>query len=575
MSMALSPTNQQLAPHESLMRRRERSSRTWGYVAGLAVVATFAAVGLLSLVLVDKSSILPALGAGIVVALCVIRWPVLGTYLTAGIAILFDQFTSATVSTLISNADVYRNIVYLNVPEILLILALGSTLVRRLHRHERLNQGPLFWPMVIFGALVVVGEIIGMLGGGDFKTSLWEIRPLLYLVMFYILAVNTVKGPQHIRTLLGITIVCILLRSFEGVFRYLIMPADVRSVAQVVLEHDDSLFFALGIALLPAVVLWRRWLPKWMLYTLAAMSPLVLYMIGINQRRAAYVCIAFVLVTYLPMVWLSVRSKAQRRMMVKMLIMASVLGSAYLALFWNSTNGLFSKPAQSIKSVINPDERDYSSNLYRDIETENLRFTISTSPLLGIGFGRPFIVVRPLVDLTNTWVFQLYMPHNNMLWVWMRTGIIGFANFWAIIGLSIMLIVTSVRLGAARLKVLQIAEREILAAETSRIVIERQSRAVRTQMRECAEFLVFVFAVHAILISLLVLALLDQGLMGFRLMIYAGLALGALTSTWNANISKFKIPEGVNLGALPEKECEPNALHARKQRRVRYLAGTG
>ncbi len=573
MSIALSPTNQQLAPHEWMAPRRERNPRTWGYVAGLGVFAAFAAVGLLSLVLSNKSSTLPALGAGIVVALCVIRWPVLGTYLTTGIAILFDQFSSATVRTLISNADIYRNVVYLNVPEILLILALGSALVRRLHRHERLKQGPLFWPMVIFGALVVVGEIIGMLGGGDFKTSLWEIRPLLYLVMFYILAVNTVRGPQHIHTLIGITIVSILLRSLEGVFRYAIMPADVRSAAQVVLEHDDSLFLVLALALLPAVVLWRRWLPKWMLYTLAAMAPLDLYVITINQRRAAYVCIAFIMVTYLPLVWLSVRSKVQRRMMVYMLILVAVLGSAYLALFWNSANGLLGKPAQAIRSVINPDERDYSSNLYRDIETENLRFTISTSPLLGIGFGRPFIVVRPLVDLTSFWSLQLYMPHNNMLWVWMRTGIVGFMNLWAIIGLSLMLIVTSVRLGVARLKLLQIAERELLAAETGLIVNERQSRAVRAQMRECAESLVFVFAVDAILISLLVLALLDQGLMGFRLMMYAGLALGTLASAWNANTSKFKIPEGVNLGALPDKEIEPIALHVRKHRRVRYLAG--
>lgn len=73
---------------------------------------------------------------------------------------------------------------------------------------------------------------------------------------------------------------------------------------------------------------------------------------------------------------------------------------------------------------------------------------------------------------------------------------------------------------------------------------------------------------------MLALALLDQGLMSFRLMIFAGLALGALAAAWNANASKFKIPEGVTLGPLPDKEIKAGALPARKHGRVRYLPGT-
>ena len=109
-----------------------------------------------------------------------------------------------------------------------------------------------------------------------------------------------------------------------------------------------------------------------------------------------------------------------------------------MAVFWNRDGGI-AAPAASVRSVFEPSERDYLSNLYRDQENANLKYTISFSPVVGIGFGRPFQVIVPMVDLTKEWAFQFYMPHNNMLWLWMRMGVIGFVIFWVAIGAAIML----------------------------------------------------------------------------------------------------------------------------------------
>ena len=214
-----------------------------------------------------------------------------------------------------------------------------------------------------------------------------------------------------------------------------------------------------------------------------------------------------------------------------------------------------------------PDERDYLSNLYRDIETQNLQFTISTSPIMGIGFGRPFIEVRPLVDLTATWPLQLYMPHNNMLWIWMRTGIVGFMNFWAVIGLAILLITASVRLGAGRLKALlatEDAQTEAQVGSGGR----HELKTLQMQKQEVAEFLVLVLLVLAVLVSLLSLAQVDQGLMSFRLMMYAGIALGTLAACWNMYSAKFKQSQVALSEQLPEHEHK-----VRARRRVRILHG--
>src|SRR5207248_6613630 len=101
-----------------------------------------------------------------------------------------------------------------------------------------------------------------------------------------------------------------------------------------------------------------------------------------------------------------------------------IAGSSYLAVYWNK-GGATARPAQSVRSLIAPDERDYASNLYRDQENENLRFTITSSPIIGIGFGKPFAVINNMVDMQSVWPFQLYMPHNNILWLWLRMGLLG------------------------------------------------------------------------------------------------------------------------------------------------------
>ena len=58
------------------------------------------------------------------------------------------------------------------------------------------------------------------------------------------------------------------------------------------------------------------------------------------------------------------------------------------------------------------------------------------NPLLGVGFGREFLFVAPLPDL-SWWPFWHYEPHHNILWVWLKTGALGFIAFWILIGTAI------------------------------------------------------------------------------------------------------------------------------------------
>ena len=52
-------------------------------------------------------------------------------------------------------------------------------------------------------------------------------------------------------------------------------------------------------------------------------------------------------------------------------------------------------------------------------------FTIRANPLFGVGFGQKFLQPLTLPDI-SFFEFWEYLPHNAMLWVWIKTGIFGF-----------------------------------------------------------------------------------------------------------------------------------------------------
>ncbi len=590
--------------------------RSRGLVALLLVFTLF--MGLAALLnIMPNTEMVFIMAVVLVAALAIIRWPVVGTYIACIFPVLFDGFPNAFVSTFISEMGVFRNLSYRGLPqfvyislfELVVVLAMGSVLVRRFHSHVKLDRGPLYRPLMCFGVMVLIGELNGLSTGGDVKITLWEIRPLLYIVVLYVLAVNTIHKPIHLRVILWLTALTTLARCFEGIFRYLVMPPELRSIAPVILEHDDSLFLVVAVSLLVAASIWRKWLPTRFYVALWVLLPFAAYLMVINGRRAVFLCVLIMLMAFVPLLWASVRSKQQRRRLAYGLIAAGIVGAAYLAVFWNKEGGI-AAPAAAVHSIFQPSERDYLSNLYRDQENINLRYTIGFSPIIGIGFGKPFQIIEPMVDLTKSWAFQFYMPHNNMLWLWLRMGVLGFVTFWVAIGAAVMLVTACLRLGAARLRLLIDRERdELLSLKLAQQ--DHQARAVnsrslglhrvrlraiegvagprlqaevtsvlstRREMRECAEFLVFTMVVLATLVSLAGLGVVDQGLMSFRLSAFAGLAMGALSGVWNAYNVKYRVPAEYVVGAhgraplldeLPEQE----GILDIKRRRIRAIAG--
>jgi O-antigen ligase len=90
---------------------------------------------------------------------------------------------------------------------------------------------------------------------------------------------------------------------------------------------------------------------------------------------------------------------------------------------WNQ-EGALAQPARAVRSEFAPTERDEMSNFYRYQENYNLIVLIKSKQSTGMGFGVP-IPYAGIVDLSKDIKAISYVPHNGVLYIWMRMGAAG------------------------------------------------------------------------------------------------------------------------------------------------------
>ena len=108
----------------------------------------------------------------------------------------------------------------------------------------------------------------------------------------------------------------------------------------------------------------------------------------------------------------------------RVLAVVVVGGAVYLPAYWNHS-GTLAQPARAVRSLISPNQRDQASDLYRQQEDANLLINIQSSGRFGRGFGIPIAYVAPIADISGIDQMIAYIPHNGLLWVWLRLGIQG------------------------------------------------------------------------------------------------------------------------------------------------------
>jgi len=402
------------------------------FVLGLAALTTLTGLWLLS---VDGNAATLAWLVFLIHAAVIFYNPRYGLYTTLWLTLSCD-FTLTRWDPFTTNFSSEWSIFYLggwavfSPLELSLVLVVVSWLLRAAGR-RRLNfvPGALALPMLLFVIVLAFGLVYGIGTGGSINIALWESRYIFYLPLVYFLVCNVLDDRRQVNNLMWLVATALF---YEGIWGVVYVAGELGwdlSLVQSITEHSaaihmNTLFILVAVTLLYGGS-WARKL------ALPAMAPVVFFTYIATQRRAAFVTLAVGL-----MLVAVVMYRTHRRLFWTIVPALSVVGMLYLGAFWNNT-GALGMPAQAIKSATVGSAEEAHSDDYRKMENVNSNFTIHQKPLTGVGFGNKFFVLIVLPDISFFPMWE-YIPHNSVIWMWIKTGVVGFVVYLFMVGASIV-----------------------------------------------------------------------------------------------------------------------------------------
>lgn len=339
--------------------------------------------------------------------------------LAAGVAVDAAEidFTSPLARTLWNAPGGLALPIKTNLFELLLLLALAS-LALRVGRRTCPSQG---LPLVARLAPVVVlgGFAYGLREGGSAGIGYNEARGLVFAMVAFLIT-RECQGWGE-RVVVRAAFAATSLLGAVAVMRYVLYLQNARTASPMEFwfAHETGLF--LGIGVLMGLVLQLRVRGERARLLALAYTLLMTAALLMTGRRSAILVVA---AGALIVGWMLLPRRPALLLGTGTALL--LVGASYLSVYWDDNSGPLAEPARAVRSQVDPDPRDRSSDKYRSDERQNLEATLRAHPLFGVGFGRPFEVSVPLPELPF-WPLQLYTPHQNILWLWLKTGAVGAA----------------------------------------------------------------------------------------------------------------------------------------------------
>ncbi len=283
--------------------------------------------------------------------------------------------------------------------------------------------------LLVFLATVVALSLFGLARGGQIEWTFRQIVHMLQLPLVALVFLYALRVPEDLSAIGTAYVIAAAARSLIVAYVYfgVCVPAGITALPgkpEWCTNHSDTVLFVSALVILIVHTLNQRADRKLLLKSVA-LGSVILLGIVLNNRRLAFVSLGVApLITYLALS----PSRRKRRVTMALAVFVPLLVGYVLVGSEASSGSAIFKPARAIVSVL--DQQDTSS-ISRDIENENLIYTLRQSPLLR-GFGHEYESSpnNPPVDLSG--VFQNYrlIAHNGVLWLWSVAGVIGFALLW-------------------------------------------------------------------------------------------------------------------------------------------------
>lgn len=392
------------------------------------------------IMLLTDGNILAALGlvTGVSILLITFYRVDLGFFIFISMVLLFDQFHIPEAHPITYKIDYFKNLKQIpyvphfsagvmNPVELQLVLMLLAWFVAiSVRKSTRVQHIPVWGLAVIFFLSLIIALLHGLGTGGTFLPSLWELRALFYFGFLYFFVPQIIQTKSQLEALFWIFIIFITIKALQGAARFIFYGFSFRGL-ETLTNHEDPVFITLLIIFLLSMIL-LDCKSKQRTALVILFTPLVLGFFA-GQRRAAYAGLFISLITFVILL-----NGHERMILLKAFFPFLIFGIIYCAVFWNSNSKLAS-PVKLVKSGFTTNKKEdgerYLSNLYRKFERYDLAVTLRTSPVTGLGFGKKYMLPIPLPPIP--FPLRDYIPHDEILWLLIKTGAVGFFIFWLFI----------------------------------------------------------------------------------------------------------------------------------------------
>ncbi len=291
--------------------------------------------------------------------------------------------------------------------------------------------------LLAFLGTVLGLAVVGIVRGGGIEPAFRQTIHLMQLPLVAMLFLYALRIPEDLASVGTAFVTVAVARSVLVMYIYfgVCAPAGITQLPgkpEWCTNHSDTVLFVTSLMILLAHNLEQR-TRKVLVRSLMVAAPISVG-IALNNRRLAFISLfAAPLVIYLALK----PSKRKRRVTwalavaVPMLVVYVLVGSEIAA----TTPSPLLKPAQLVVSVM--DQKDNSS-ISRDIENENLIYTLHENPVISQGFGHDYDYSpnNPPVDLGELFKNFRLIAHNGVLWIWSLGGVVGFTLLWMIYPLT-------------------------------------------------------------------------------------------------------------------------------------------
>ncbi len=285
--------------------------------------------------------------------------------------------------------------------------------------------------MALVGA-AVLAIILGHVRGGTSQVGFMEARPYVYLAATYFLTAVLVTKRSSIRAMLWAFVGTTGFKALQGLYVWYHHRHDTPKPESFI-GHEASYFFVVYLVLVLALWLFNQ--PGRLRTVATRLLPIVLACDMVNDRRAAWLMLGGAMLTFGVIAYHSLPRR--RHIVGRAVVILLMFLAVYLPVFWNKTDTL-AQPARAIASEVHPSARDASSDVYRVQENGNLQLNIKQAGLLGKGFGVKIDYALPIIDISSVDPLIAYIPHDDVLDVMMRMGLLGGIAMWSLIGTGIV-----------------------------------------------------------------------------------------------------------------------------------------